>query len=94
MHATIRRATVRPDGTRDSFSTETVPARVSPLWWQERGLSFTASGYGRRIPTRYMIRIGKRWRRVYCCQISNAGTCYVGSFGKPGAEIIVSDIAE
>lgn len=53
--------------------------REALLWWQERGLSYTASGYGRRIPTRYMVKLpgNKRWRRVYRCQISNAGTCYV-----------------
>jgi hypothetical protein len=51
----------------------------SPLWWQEQGLSYTASGYGRKIPTRHMVRLpgNKRWRRVYCCIFSNAGTCYV-----------------
>ena len=48
-----------------------------PLWWQTQGLSFTASGYGRRIPTSRMIRLGGRWRRVYCCIFSNSGTCYV-----------------
>jgi len=37
------------------------------------------TGYGRKIPTRFMVRLpgGKRWRRVYCCQYSNSGTCYV-----------------
>lgn len=51
--------------------------RVKPLWWQEKGLQFTASGYGRRIPTSRMVRLNKRWRRVYCCIFSNSGTCYV-----------------
>jgi hypothetical protein len=55
-----------------------VEGKESLLPWQERGLSYTRSGYGRRIPTRYMIRLNKRWRRVYCCQYSNAGTCYIG----------------
>lgn len=42
-----------------------------------------ALGYGRRIPTRYMVRLtdSRRWRRVYCCCYSNAGTCYVESNG-------------
>ena len=51
--------------------------REKLLWWQEQGLSFTASGYGRRIPTRHQVRINGRWRRVYCCIFSNSGTCYV-----------------
>lgn len=38
------------------------------------------TGYGRKIPTRFMAIIpdlGKRYRRVYCCIYSNSGTCYV-----------------
>jgi hypothetical protein len=36
-------------------------------------------GYpGRKIPTAHMVQLrDKRWRRVYVCQISNAGTAYV-----------------
>ena len=51
----------------------------APLWWQERGLSYTATGYGRKIPTRIMVKLpgSNRWRRVYCCCFSNSGTCYV-----------------
>ena len=55
-----------------------VAAKEELLWWQERGLSFTASGYGRSIPTRYKVFWNNRWRRVYCCIISNSGTCYIG----------------
>ena len=51
----------------------------APLDWQLRGLQYTRSGYGRKIPTRHMVKLpgGKRWRRVYCCIFSNSGTCYV-----------------
>jgi hypothetical protein len=54
-------------------------SKEAPLWWHERGLSYTASGYGRKIPTSKMVRLpgSKRWRRVYCCIYSNSGTCYV-----------------
>ena len=66
--------------------------KQEPLWWQSRGLQFTASGYGRRIPTPYMVKLpgSPRWRRVYCCIYSNSGTCYIedrrnpGSNGRPG----------
>lgn len=53
--------------------------RDSPLWWQTKGLSYTASGYGRKIPTQHMVKLlgSSRWRRVYCCIHSNIGTCYV-----------------
>jgi hypothetical protein len=50
---------------------------VRPLWWQEVGLSETASGYGSRLTTTRVLRIGKRVYRVYCYLYSNAGTCYV-----------------
>lgn len=36
-----------------------------------------ANGYGSRIPTRYMLKLGKRWHRVYVVQWSNAGSAYV-----------------
>ena len=36
-----------------------------PLWWQRRGLSYTASGYGSKIPTGYMVKVRGRLRRVY-----------------------------
>jgi len=51
----------------------------------------SASGYGSKIPAPYMVRINGKWRRVYVCQWSNAGTAYVG---KPGAwEYTVEDIS-
>lgn len=51
--------------------------KVKPLWWQEKGLSYTASGYGAKIPTQYMVFGGGRWRRVYCAIYSNVGTLYI-----------------
>lgn len=77
----------------DSVELDTITA---PLWWHLRGLSYTASGYGRRIPTPYMVRLpgSPRWRRVYCAIYSNSGTCYVdgpadGSKRRPW--IVISD---
>ena len=54
-------------------------SRTKLLGWQERGLTFTRTGYGRKIPTTKMVRLpgSPRWRRVYCCIFSNIGTCYV-----------------
>lgn len=69
------------------FLTTEVPVKEEKLWWQEEGLSFTASGYGKRIPTRYKVLVHDRWRRVYCCLYSNNGTCYVESGRKPLATI-------
>lgn len=62
-------------------------AKESYLWWQEKGLSFTASGYGSRIPTTYLVQYNNRWYRVYCAVYSNVGTCYIISKGKPLATV-------
>lgn len=51
--------------------------RNNPLWWHIAGLSYTASGYGNKIPSAKMVRVGGRWRRVYVTQWSNAGTPWI-----------------
>lgn len=63
---------------RDQHQTAMVESKDAPLWWQTQGLSYTATGYGKRIPTRHMVRWQGKWRRVYVCQYSNAGTSYIG----------------
>jgi hypothetical protein len=57
------------------------------LWWQKRGLSYTATGYGRRIPTEYKVQYNGRWQRVYCCIYSNNGVLYIQSKGKAIATV-------
>lgn len=63
--------------------------KTKTLWWQECGLSYTATGYGSKIPTTKMVRLPgeKIWRRLYCMIWSNSGTCY---FIKKGERVIVS----
>jgi hypothetical protein len=56
---------------------DTTDLESCPLWWQKQGLSYTASGYGRKIPTRYKLSLNGRKYRVYCCISSNNGTCYI-----------------
>lgn len=82
----------RPDGTTDNLWTKEVPSMESPMPHHVRGLSWTASGYGKRIPSRTMVFFNGRWRRVYVCQYSNSGTAYIGKWiiGR-GAEITVSE---
>jgi len=53
------------------------PSRENPLAWQKQGLSYTATGYGSKIPTTKEVFILNRWRRVYCMVYGNAGSCYV-----------------
>ena len=62
---------------------DTTDSRISETWWQRRGLMYTATGYGKKIPTEYMVQCGDlRWRRVYCHIFSNSGTLYVIYNGK------------
>jgi hypothetical protein len=62
---------------------EDLESKEEPLPHHVAGLSYTATGYGRKIPTSRMVRLpgSPRWRRVYCCIYSNIGTCYVTSGG-------------
>ena len=61
--------------------TDEIPGRhlvvEKPLAWQLAGLRCTASGYGAKIPSRLMLRIGKRLHRVYVRQYANAGSLFV-----------------
>ena len=52
------------------------------LPWQVLGLQYTQSGYGRQIPSPYVIKWNGRWRRVYIACYGNASTCYI----KQGSE--------
>lgn len=74
IHAKSR----REDGSFDSFLTIYVDVKEAILPWQARGLQYTATGYGSRTPTRYMVKYNNKWRRVYCRIYSNNGTLYIG----------------
>ena len=77
---------IRPDGSFDSLWTNEVPARDAPLPHHRAGLTWTASGYGSRIPSRTMVRFNGRWRRVYVRIYSNNGTAYIDA---PKGEMII-----
>jgi hypothetical protein len=54
-------------------------ARIT-LKWQRMGLQQTATGYGSKLTTEYMVKIrGLRniWRRVYAVCHSNTASFYV-----------------
>jgi hypothetical protein len=53
-----------------------------PLWWQLKGLSYTASGYGSKIPTSKMIKHNGRLKRIYVICYSNAGSAFILDKGK------------
>lgn len=54
------------------------------LWWQKKGLSQTASGYGRKLTSSIIVKtdIDNRWRRVYVTCFSNTGSFFVMVKGK------------
>lgn len=56
-----------------------VSASVEEMAWHKNPrLTYTASGYGARIPTRYMVRCAdNRKRRVYNRIYSNIGTLFI-----------------
>ena len=56
-----------------------------PLWYHIEGLTQTASGYGRKLTSRYCILLPgeKKPRRLYIVQFSNTGTHYIVRNGKP-----------
>jgi len=68
---------------------ETVEARRDPLEWQKRGLMYTATGYGAKIPTEHKVNFAGRWRRVYVTIWGNAGSTWINCKGK---KLIVNDI--
>jgi hypothetical protein len=49
------------------------------------------TGYGKKIPTDYKVRLEGRLYRVYCCCFSNSGTCYVTTKNHPF--LVVMDTA-
>ena len=49
----------------------------APLWWQEQGLTQTATGYGVKLTTRRKIRYKGRLRRVYATCFSNVASCWI-----------------
>lgn len=75
----------RQDGTKDSFWTLEVEAKDAPMRHHLAGLSWTATGYGAAIPSRYMVKYNGRWRRVYVRQYGNAGTAYIKA---PAGQVI------
>lgn len=57
--------------------TVAVESKTEMMRHHKLGLSWTASGYGSKIPTSTMVKLEGKWRRVYCKIYSNSGTCYI-----------------
>lgn len=56
---------------------EPVTLEYSPLWWHLQGLQQTASGFGRRLTTRYKVQHNGRLYRVYATCISNVASNWI-----------------
>lgn len=41
-----------------------------------------AQGYGPKVPTRYMLRIGNRWHRLYVMIYGNSGSPWINKGGE------------
>lgn len=81
--ATVKSGLFSGDLVRYSFGAGSPSVVVDAMYHHRHGLSYTVSGYGRKLPTRYKVRtIDQRWRRVYCCCFSNVGTCYIVQNGE------------
>lgn len=59
--------------------TENIPFEVTiePLWGHKKGLMYTSTGYGSKIPTEYKMKVNNRLYRVYCRIYSNIGSLYI-----------------
>lgn len=70
----------------DNFTVGAV--RVRELYCHKHGLMQTASGYGRKLASRYMVKIGTRWHRVYVMCLGNNGSAYIC---KGGQRFVIRD---
>ncbi len=64
-------------GDNGPFQTLAVENKEKPLYHHVNGLSYTATGYGSKLPSRYMVKFNNRWYRVYSICYSNVSTEYV-----------------
>jgi hypothetical protein len=57
------------------------------------------TGYGPKIPTAYMLKIGTRWHRVYVVNYGNVGSTYVlvggvNHYLSSGVELILETVRD
>ena len=60
----------------------------APLSWHKLGLRETASGFGKKLTTRYKIAHKDRLYRVYATVFGNAGSAFIIARGE---KIFLSD---
>ena len=65
-------------GLKDSSELE---YKDEPLSCHVGGYGFTATGYGKHVPTRRKVSAFGRWYRVYSTCYSNVASCYIKARG-------------
>jgi hypothetical protein len=58
-------------------------ATINELWWHKQGLQQTASGYGKKLTTKYIVNFCGKKHRVYAICFSNVACHYILCAGKP-----------
>ena len=57
--------------------------KYKPMWYHTRNLMQTATGYGKKLNSGYMVKTTDgKWYRSYICIFSNSGTEYIIKRGK------------
>ena len=55
---------------------------INPLWYHLQNIQQTATGFGEKLSTEYMVEYLGRKRRIYVSQHSNVGTAYINVKGE------------
>jgi len=77
----LNRAINETDKTLLDYDNNSYPLISEPMPHHERGLCYTASGYGAKIPTAYKVIYKNRLYRLYTAIYSNIGTTYIIAAG-------------
>lgn len=75
------------DGHYYSYSTYEVEYKETLL--PRKGQ--TLSGYGKALPTQYMVKWQGKWRRVKVVCFSNCGTAYIGNKYSPCLTVSIDE---
>ena len=79
MKAYVHTKSKREAGTYDCYLTQEVQVKETSL--PRKGQTIT--GYGKAMPTRYMVLYNSKWQRVKVVNYSNNGSAYIGKTYSP-----------
>lgn len=81
-HTNFTDADVDTAGTLPRLSVDRDQLIHLPLPWQKRGLQYTASGYGAKIPSSYCILFNGKTYRLYTTCYGNSGSTWFVTKGR------------